>query len=128
MVTLAAAYDVGLSLETDASENRRLCLTNKVFTYLLAGIPAAMSDTPAQRGLAADLGAAALLVSLSDPEAIAAALDRLGGSPAALAEAKSAAWRLGRDRYNWDIEKDILLKAVDAAFARRDRDAVEGMR
>lgn len=128
MVTLAAEYDLGLSLETDVSDNRGLCLTNKVFTYLLAGLPTVMSDTPAQRALAPDLGAAALLVSLSDPAAIAALLDRLGGSPAVLAEAKSTAWRLGRDRYNWDIEKDTLVKAVDAAFAHRGRNAVEGMR
>jgi glycosyltransferase involved in cell wall biosynthesis len=128
MAKLAAAYDVGLSLEMESTENRKLCLGNKIFTYLLAGLPVVMTDTPAQRALAPDLGAAALLVSLSDPAATAAELDRLGGSPPVLAEAKSAAWRLGRERYNWDIEKDILLKAVDAAFARRGRDAVEGMR
>jgi len=125
MVILAAGYDVGLSLETDVSENRNLCLTNKVFTYLLAGIPAVMSDTPAQSAIARELGAAAAVVSLSDPAAIAAVLDRLGGSPAALAVAKSAAWRLGRDRYNWDIEKDVLVAAVDRAFARRGRGATK---
>jgi hypothetical protein len=65
MVRLAAAYDIGLSLETDVSENRRLCLTNKIFTYLLAGVPVLLSDTPAQRALAPDLGAAQRLVSLA---------------------------------------------------------------
>lgn len=128
MVTLSAAYDVGLSLETGGTESHRICLGNKIFTYLLAGVPVVMSDTPAQRALAADLGAAALLVSLSDPASIAAGLDRLGESPAALADAKRAAWRLGHDRYNWDVEQDILLKAVGAAFSRRGRDAVEGKR
>lgn len=118
MVTLAAPYDVGLSLETDVSENRRICLTNKIFTYLLAGIPAVMSDTPAQRALAPDLGAAAVVVSLSDPAAIAAALDELAVA-SRLAEAKRTAWRLGRERYNWDVEKDILLQAIDRAFALR---------
>ena len=67
MVRLAASYDIGLSLETDVSENRRFCLTNKIFTYLLAGVPVLLSDTPAQRALAPDLGAAARLVSLADP-------------------------------------------------------------
>ena len=118
MVTLAAAYDVGLSLETDVSENRRICLTNKIFTYLLAGIPAVMSDTPAQRALAPDLGAAAVVVSLSDPAAIAAALDELAAA-SRLADAKRTAWRLGHERYNWDVEKDILLQAVDRAFTLR---------
>ena len=70
--TWRRAYDIGLSLETDASENRRLCLTNKIFTYLLAGVPVMMSDTPAQSALAPDLGEAAALVSLADPDAMAA--------------------------------------------------------
>lgn len=120
MVVLAAAYDVGLSLEPESTENRRLCLGNKIFTYLLAGVPVVMSDTPAQRDLASDLGAAATLVSLSDPDAMAAALDRLASSPGVLAEAKAVAFRLGRDRYNWDIEKNVLLQAVAGAFARRE--------
>ncbi|MDP1748024.1 MAG: glycosyltransferase [Reyranella sp.] len=120
MVVLAAAYDVGLSLELESTENRRLCLGNKIFTYLLAGLPVVMSDTPAQCNLAPDLGAAAILVSLSDPDTIAAALDRLASSPGALAEAKSVAFRLSRDRYNWNVEKNALLRAVAEAFARRE--------
>ena len=123
MVALAAPYDIGLSLETDVSENRRLCLTNKIFTYLLAGVPVVMSDTPAQAALAPDLGAAATVVSLSDPVGMAAALDRLGGSPTALGEARDVALRLGRERYNWDVEKNILLGAVDRAFGKRRQEA-----
>jgi glycosyltransferase involved in cell wall biosynthesis len=114
MVRLAAAYDLGLSLETDVSENRQLCLTNKIFTYLLAGVPVVMSVTPAQRQLAPDLGEAAALVLLSDPAAVAAAIDRLA---AGLDTAKAHAARLGRERYNWDVEKKALLASVDRAFA-----------
>jgi len=121
MARLAADYDLGLSLETEVTESRRLCLTNKIFTYLLAGVPVLMSDTPAQRALAPDLGAAAAMVSLSDPDGIAAALDRLA-STATLTSAKEMAAKLGRERYNWDREKGILLDLVDKAFARRDGD------
>jgi len=119
MVRLAADYDVGLSLETEVSENRRICLTNKIFTYLLAGVPVVMSDTPAQRLLATDLGAAARLCDLTDPAGLAAMLDALA-SPAVLAEASVTAWRLGRERYNWEREQDVLLQSVAAAFARRE--------
>jgi glycosyltransferase involved in cell wall biosynthesis len=119
MVRLAADYDVGLSLETDVSENRRICLTNKIFTYLLAGVPVVMSDTPAQKLLATDLGAAARLCDLADPPGLAATLDALA-SPAVLAEASATAWRLGRERYNWEREQDVLLQSVAAAFGRRE--------
>jgi glycosyltransferase involved in cell wall biosynthesis len=119
MVRLAASYDIGLSLETDVSENRRLCLTNKIFTYLLAGVPVLLSDTPAQRALALDLGAAQRLVSLADPVAMAATLDDLAGSPIARAEASASAWRLGRERYNWEVEKTALLASVARALSSR---------
>lgn len=120
-VRLAAPYDLGLSLETDVSESRRLCLTNKIFTYLLAGVPVMLSDTPAQQALAPDLGSAAVLVALGDPGEMAAKLDRLANEAAALTVAKAVAWRLGQQRYNWEVEREVLLRSVDNAFVRRDR-------
>ena len=119
MVNLAASYDLGLSLETEATESRRLCLTNKIFTYLLAGVPVMMSDTPAQSALAPELGDAAALVSLADPPAMARVLDRLAGSPDVLDQAKATAARLGRQRYNWQVEKRMLLTSVERAFAQQ---------
>jgi hypothetical protein len=116
MVSLAAAYDLGLSLETDVTRSRKLCLTNKIFTYLLAGIPSMMSDTPAQRELAPQLGAAGPLVSLEDPQGMAESLDRLA-VPSSLGQAKAEALRLGRERFNWDYEKRFLLESVAAALA-----------
>lgn len=116
MVRLAADYDLGLSLETDISESRSCCLTNKIFTYLLAGIPMMLSDTPAQRALAPDLGRAATVVSLAEPAAMASALDLLGDTEGALEEAMATAWRLGRERYNWEVEQRLLLAAVAGAF------------
>ena len=120
MVRLAADYDIGLSLETDVSENRRICLTNKIFTYLLAGVPVVMSDTPAQSAAA----------RRSRRAAAARAADRSGGTrrdARSLALAgrprrglRRRAWRLGRERYNWDREQDVLLQSVAAAFARRE--------
>ena len=118
MVRLAADYDVGLSLETDVSENRRVCLTNKIFTYLLAGVPVLLSNTPAQDALAPELGAAARVVSLADPAGIAAVLDRLA-APDERSAAREMAWRLGRERYNWDVEKKALLSSVERAFENR---------
>lgn len=121
MANLAVPYDIGLSLETGATESRRRCLTNKIFTYLLAGLPVMMSDTPAQSALAPDLGEAAALVSLADPDSMAQALDRLAGSPEALDKAKAAALRLGRQRYNWDVEKQVLLASVERVFTQGRR-------
>ena len=56
---------------------------------------------------------------LADPAGLAATLDALA-SPPVLAEASATAWRLGRERYNWEREQDVLLQSVAAAFARRE--------
>ena len=80
-----------------------------------------MSDTPAQSALAAELGDAAALVSLADSPAMARVLDRLAGSPDMLDKAKAAAAQLGRQRYNWQVEKSALLSSVERAFAQGAR-------
>ena len=51
MVDLARGYDVGLALEQMDPLNRQLCLTNKAFTYILAGVAVAVTDTPGQHAL-----------------------------------------------------------------------------
>jgi hypothetical protein len=50
---------------------------------------------------------------------MARTLDCLAGSPSERAQASAHAWRLGRERYNWDVEKASLVGSVDRAFAHR---------
>ncbi len=45
----ASKFDVGMALELMAPENRNLCLTNKIFIYLLAGNAMILSATAMQR-------------------------------------------------------------------------------
>jgi hypothetical protein len=75
MFKLAAEFDLGLSLELSEPLNRALCLTNKIFTYLLGGIPVLLSLTPAQNRLAPELGEAAILADINDPVMLAKKLD-----------------------------------------------------
>src|SRR5205823_6608835 len=65
MARLAAQHDVGLASELTVPPNHAIALSNKIFIYLLAGIPILLSDTPAQRELARELGSAARLVDLN---------------------------------------------------------------
>ena len=57
MARLASAHRIGLSVESETPPNRAACLTNKLFTYLLAGTPTLLSDTPAHRAIAPALDA-----------------------------------------------------------------------
>jgi glycosyltransferase involved in cell wall biosynthesis len=113
MAQLASKYDVGLAGELLAPPNRAISLTNKIFIYLLAGIPVLLSDTPAQRDIAAELEEAARIVDLHDPDKVATCLDSWAGDPVSLAYAKKRAWQLGQTRFNWDLEKEKFLRQIE---------------
>jgi len=117
MERLAAAYDVGFSGEPGHTENNRRALGNKLFSYLLAGLPIVMSDVPAHRRFSCDIRGAARLFAADDPDDLADTLDGLLGVPAALAAARVAAFEWGRRRFNWDVEKHALIRCVRAALA-----------
>jgi hypothetical protein len=113
MARLAADAHMGLSTEEAAPPlNRDLCLANKVFVYLLAGIPQLLSGTRAQTALAAELGEAAMLCDLSHPQETARRLDEFLSDPARVAGARRAAWELAHRRFCWDVEKEKLLASV----------------
>lgn len=116
MERLAGGYDLGLAGEPGHTKNNRLALGNKLFSYLLAGVPPLMSDTPAQRAFAAEAGIGDQLYPIDDCHALAAALDRLLGDPILLAAVREQAYRLGQERFNWRQESAELLSAVSQAL------------
>ncbi|MCU0527098.1 MAG: hypothetical protein MUF72_20005 [Elainella sp. Prado103] len=116
MIQLAAEHDVGLSLELRQPLNRSLCLTNKIFTYLLAGLPIVMSRTPAQVEFSRSLGDAAVLVDIDDPQSIAMTLDDFFANPARIEHARAKAQELAWDRYNWEIEQKPFLESIEYAL------------
>ena len=112
VVRRAAEHDVGLALEEGETVNRDLCVTNKLFTYLLAGLPFVATDTAGQRAVCRTLPEATRLYRTGDAEAFAEAARSLLESP----DARRAAERAGRERYNWEAEQDRLLEVVDRAL------------
>ena len=119
MVRLASAYDVGLALERGAGLNNDLALSNKVFTYLLAGLAVVATRTRAQAALARDLGDAAVTYRPGAVADLADALRAWAGNRDRLAAARAAAWRLGETTYNWDKEKEKFLGIVRSVLCGR---------
>jgi hypothetical protein len=115
MEGLAAAYDAGLVAETGNTASRRLCLTNKLFSFLLAGIPPLMSDTPAHCRFAAEAGLIDLIYPREDPTALADLVDRQLGDAERLAAGRALVWRVGQKHYNWEHERRQLVDVVERA-------------
>ncbi len=126
MVRLASEYDIGLALERPVALNNDILLSNKIFTYLLAGVAVVATATRAQAALAADLGEAAVTYEPGDVSQLAAALRPWLEDRSRLVTARAAAWRLGEDRYNWDVEKHRFLDVVRDVLARSRRRVARG--
>lgn len=119
LVPLAARHAVGLALEQTQPVNRDLCLTNKLFTYLTAGIPSVATDTTGQRSVGEAVPEAVRLVPVGEPEAFARGAESL---LAAGDRAREAAREAAERRYNWEDEQDRLLAVWRRVLdARRPR-------
>ena len=114
MVDLCRDHHVGLALEPGHCLNNELALSNKAFTYILAGLAVVFTDTPGQRGLAMDLGPGAFLYSPGDIGKLAQGLRRWAEDPAQLLAARRAAWAAACRRWHWQHpdEEGTLLRAV----------------
>ena len=123
MERLASSYDVGLVAEIGCTPNRRIALTNKLFTYALAGIPMLLSDIHAHLEAEALAGEAARTFGCQDSTSLATALDGwLAAPPEVLASARAAAFRLGQDTWNWEREQTLLLEKVASVLQPRTTD------
>jgi hypothetical protein len=120
MVESCRRYDIGLAVEPGTPRNNALALSNKAFTYILAGLAVAFTDTPGQRSLARDLGEGALLYRPGDVDALAAGLKRWAEDRTTLQRAKVAAWEAARRRWHWEHpeERGVLLEAVAKVLGR----------
>jgi hypothetical protein len=112
MVRLAAEYDIGLALEQPISENRNICLTNKLFTYLLAGNAVIATATKGQKPIMETVGDAGFCFEAGDIKSLAARLRLWCENRGLLQHARSTSWHWGAERFNWDIEKYKLLQTV----------------
>jgi glycosyltransferase involved in cell wall biosynthesis len=121
MTELASGYDVGLSLEQRVSRNRELCLTNKAFLYMLAGLALALTSTPGQRSLASELEESAVIVPPGDVSSLASALSRLANDPERLLRYRRASWEAATRRWHWEHpeERGKLLQLFREATERR---------
>ena len=119
MIDLVRGHDIGLALDASPPRNREICLTNKALTYILGGAAVLMADTEGQHDLGVDLGRGARLENLHDGDALAAAIARWAGDPAALDCAKRTAWHAACRRWHFDheAERGVLYRLVSEALA-----------
>jgi peptidoglycan/xylan/chitin deacetylase (PgdA/CDA1 family)/glycosyltransferase involved in cell wall biosynthesis len=118
MIRISSDYDIGLALEQPVSENRDICLTNKICTYLLAGNAVVASGTRGQKELMKQIPGSGLCYEIDDVHALAAQLREWERDRDSLERTRRRAWRFGEENYNWEIEQKKFLGVVESVLAK----------
>ena len=119
MARMAAECDVGLALEQPVSQNRQICLTNKIFTYLLAGNAVIATATRGQQPIMETIGGAGFSYEPGDVNALACGLRLWYEDRNILQQARQESWNWGTRRFNWDLEKKKFVQTVEGVLNSR---------
>ena len=112
MLSRAAEHEIGLALEPGDTPNNRLTVSNKLFTYLMAGCAVVASDTEGQRSVMTTCADAGVLYQPGDVRALATHLNAWLARPDLLARARASALEAARLRWNAEVESRALVNAV----------------
>jgi len=125
LVESLAGFDVGLIPYRATSLNNRLCLPNKIFEYLQAGLALAVSALPEMERVVKETKAGEVF-NPEQPRDIARAVNAMTGDANRLAELKGRS-RVAAQRYTWEAQGAPQLLAcyrelAGPAFAARRSD------
>ncbi len=109
--SFASQFDVGLALELAIPNNRNICLTNKIFTCLLAGNAIIFSETAAQKSFNEQHKAGLSFESNNIPQ-LKAAITAYKNE-AILLQQRKANYQLANELLNWEKEKGKLLSIIE---------------
>ncbi len=107
LLSWTASADVGVIPYQSVGLNNYYSLPNKLFEYLGAGIPVAVSNLP-ELARVVDTCKVGYTFDPDDPQDIARAIRRITGDSAHLEELKARV-RVARERFRWQIEERKLL-------------------
>lgn len=103
-----ASADFGICFIEDSCRSYRWCLPNKLFEYVMAGIPVIASDTPSVARVIRTEGLG-VVAEGSDARDLDRAITRIRSiDPAGLQAAAAAA----RRRYSWESQEAAILESA----------------
>lgn len=113
LIHYTAGVDVGMCCIRNSSLSYYWSLPNKLFEYIMAGVPVVASDFPEMGGFVRS-EAVGEVCNPDDPADIAAAVRRILDDPERLARLRVRTREVAR-RHNWAREEALLLSAYERA-------------
>lgn len=113
IVDFASQFDIGLATEMSMPLNRDICLTNKIFTYISAGLAVLASNTTGQKKLLQNYESIGLIFDQSDHKDLATKIDNFSANRTLLEKAKLESYELGKKELNWKKERKKFLSIIE---------------
>lgn len=107
LVSYAVGADLGLVLYTPVNENNLYAAPNKMFEYMMAGVPSVSSDIPYAREILLD-NEVGVVFKPGDPVDMAQVICDLLADTDRLAKMKDRCLHLA-SRFSWEVEMQKLL-------------------
>lgn len=104
-----ASADIGVLLYRNDCRNNFYCAPNKLFEYMMMGLPVIAPNFPGMIALV-EGEAVGLCVNPESPRDIASAVNRLARDEQARLRMKANGLRASRERYNWEVEFRLLVE------------------
>lgn len=110
-------YDIGLATEifTDRTDNRALCLTNKIFTYLLSGLFIFATNTPAQKDFIDSHTAHGIIVT-PDAQSLESGFKYIIDNISEIRAEKAKRFSDAK-KFSWETEQELYLNRFKAVLS-----------
>ena len=109
----ASKFDIGLALELNKPHNRALCLTNKLFTYLISGLTIIATNTQAQEQFITDSNNIGKTYPIGNIHLLIELINEYFNNKKLLNEYKKNAYNIAKSRYNWEIESKNFIELIE---------------
>lgn len=116
LISFASQFDIGLASENSTPLNRNICLTNKIFTYLQAGLTIIASDTTAQKAFLNEHPEVGKVYQKNDIQSLTNILSAYQADREFLHNTCTASLKLGREKMNWENESKKFLQLVQTTL------------
>ncbi|ASU36781.1 glycosyltransferase family protein [Mucilaginibacter xinganensis] len=121
LAEFAAEFDIGLAMEPGFSINNDFALSNKIFTYMQAGLAIVASDTTAQSALLSKYPAIGALYRKGDVGTLAALLSVFNKDRSKLLACREASLALATNTLNWENESKKFLTLITQTLDKTER-------
>jgi glycosyltransferase involved in cell wall biosynthesis len=118
MERLGSIYDLGYAGEDGATRNHQIALANKIFSYVISGIPIVATDVQSHRDISEQIKIGMTLFEVGNSTMLASIIDRIILDKIKFSEMRAEFWTLGQTNLNWDTVKVEFLDKVRETFSQ----------